>query len=90
MWFANIVFLFKLIDVLFLFNKIRYLLHTRRASIGKGGGSSFIQSVIIAFLIEPHFQRVACVGTYQRVERRLPYNQHQAKLNLVLVLLDYN
>ena len=62
----------------------------KRASIGKGGGSSFIQSVIIAFLIEPHFQRVACVGTYQRVEQRLPYNLHQAKLNLVLVLLGYN
>lgn len=43
MWFANIVFLFKLIDVLFLFNKIRYLLHTREPPFGKKGGSSIFE-----------------------------------------------
>lgn len=90
MWFANIVFLFKLIDVLFLFNKIRCLLTYEKSLHSERKEALLYSSIIIAFLIEPHFQRVACVGTYQRVEQRLPYNLHQAKLNLVLVLQDYN
>ncbi len=90
MCFANIVFLFKLIDVLFLFNKIRYLLTYEKSLHSERKEALLYSSIIIAFLIAQHFQRVACVGTYQRVERRLPYNLHQAKLNLVLVLQDYN
>ena len=90
MCFANIVFLFKLIDVLFLFNKIRYLLTYEKSLHLERKEALLYSSIIIAFLIAQHSQRVGCVGTYQRVERRLPYNQHQAKLNLVLALLGYN
>ncbi len=90
MWFANIVFLFKLIDVLFLFNKIRYLLTYEKSLHSERKEALLYSSIIIAFLIAQHSQRVGCGGTYLRVERLPPYNIYQAELNLVLVLLDYN
>ena len=43
MWFANIVFLFKLIDVLFLFNKISTSYIREEPPFGKKGGSSIFE-----------------------------------------------